>query len=129
MRTDTHALRTETMIENPAYAHTLICDYAYNIQVEFCREEYLAKRAPDELCHFFFNSFYPKKHEVKTMETTQKQVSTPIQAWTKRAQRKQPAKTDYYTELNTWLQHAITDAEKNKNPTRKNQLLILQKDL
>ena len=27
--------RTETMIKKNAYAHTLICDYAYNIQVEF----------------------------------------------------------------------------------------------
>jgi hypothetical protein len=63
------------------------------------------------------------------MKTTKNQTNKRIQAWTRRAQRKQPAKTDYYTELSTWLLHAITNAEKNKNPTRKNQLLLLQKDL
>lgn len=63
------------------------------------------------------------------METTEKQVSTPAQAWIRRAERKQPPEIDYYTELSNWLQHAITEAEKNKDPNKKDQLLTLQKDL
>lgn len=63
------------------------------------------------------------------METTEKQVSKPIQGWIRRAERKQPPKVDYYVELNDWLQHAMTEAEKNKNFNKKDQLLTLQKDL
>jgi hypothetical protein len=116
------------MIKNPAYTHTLICDYAYNVQVEFCREKYLAKRHPTNFVTFSL-AHSTEKNEVKNMKTTEKQASTPAQAWTRRAEIKQTPKVDYYSELNTWLLHAITDAEKNKNPTKKPQLLTLQKDL
>jgi hypothetical protein len=63
------------------------------------------------------------------METTEKQVNTPIQSWTHRAERKQPLKIDYYSELTSWLQHAIIEAEKNKNFNKKDHLLTLLKDL
>ena len=36
---------------------------------------------------------------------------------------------DYYAELNTWVQRAILEAEKNKDFNKKNQFLILLEDL
>lgn len=63
------------------------------------------------------------------MKTTQKQVSTPTQAWTRRAEREQTPERDYYTELNTWLLHAITAAEKNQTPNKEVQPITLLQDL
>jgi hypothetical protein len=69
------------------------------------------------------------KHEVKTMELIDKQVSTPTQSWTSRAERRQSPKIDYYSELTSWVQRAILEAEKNKDFNKKDQLLSLLKDL
>jgi len=63
------------------------------------------------------------------MEIANKQVSTPVRSWISRAERKHPPKVDYYSELTSWLQHAILEAEKNKNFNKKDQLSILLKDL
>jgi predicted house-cleaning noncanonical NTP pyrophosphatase (MazG superfamily) len=63
------------------------------------------------------------------METTQKQVSTPVQSWTRRAEKHTRQKTNYHAELSNWLQRAITEAEKNKNFNKKDQLLTLLEDL
>jgi hypothetical protein len=63
------------------------------------------------------------------MELTEKQVNTPAQSWISRAERKHPTKVDYYPELKSWLQRAIVEAEKNKNFSRKDQLLTLLNDL
>jgi hypothetical protein len=62
------------------------------------------------------------------MELVNKQVSTPTRSWTSRAGR-HASKVDYYSELRSWVQHAILEAEKNKDPNKKDQLLSLLKDL
>lgn len=76
-----------------------------------------------------FLDYSTKKHEVKTMELIDKQVSTPTQSWTSRAERRHPPKKDYYSELRSWVQRAILEAEKNKDFDKKDQLLTLLKDL
>jgi hypothetical protein len=63
------------------------------------------------------------------MELVDKQVSTPTQSWTSRAERMPPPKIDYYSELRSWIQRAILEAEKNKDFNKKGQLLSLLKDL
>jgi hypothetical protein len=88
----------------------------------------LTKGLVNEFCHFSW-LFYLKKYEVKTMELAEKQVSASTRLWISRAQRKHPRKIDYDSELRSWLQHAILEAEKNKNFNKKNQLLILLSDL
>jgi hypothetical protein len=63
------------------------------------------------------------------MELVDKQVSTPTQSWTSRAEIRHLAKIDYYSELRSWVQRAILEAEKNKDVNKKDQLLSLLKDL
>lgn len=63
------------------------------------------------------------------MELTDKKANTPAQSWANRAKRRHPPKVDYYSELRSWLQHAILEAEKNKNFNKKAQLSILLEDL
>jgi hypothetical protein len=63
------------------------------------------------------------------MELADKHVGTPAQSWTSRAERKHPPKVDYYSELRSWLRHAMLEAEKNKDFNKKGQLLILLTDL
>jgi hypothetical protein len=63
------------------------------------------------------------------MELVNKQVSTPAQSRTNRVERRHPPKVDYYSELRSWVQHAILEAEKNKDFNKKDQLLSLLKDL
>jgi len=63
------------------------------------------------------------------MELVNKQVSTPTQSWISKAERRHPPKIDYYSELRSWVQRAILEAEKNKDFNKKDQLLTLLKDL
>jgi hypothetical protein len=63
------------------------------------------------------------------MELVDKQVSTPTQSWTSRVERRPPPKIDYFSELRSWVQRAILEAEKNKDFDKKDQLLSLLKDL
>jgi len=63
------------------------------------------------------------------MELVNKQVSTPAQSWTSRVERKPLPKVDYYSELRSWLQRAILEAEKSKDFDKKDQLLTLLDDL
>jgi hypothetical protein len=63
------------------------------------------------------------------MELAEKQVSTSTQSWISRAERKHPRKIDYFSELRSWLQRAISEAENNKNFSKKDRLLILLNDL
>jgi hypothetical protein len=63
------------------------------------------------------------------MELVDKQVSTPTQSWTSRAERRHPPTIDYYSELRSWVQRAMLEAEKNKDFNKKDQLLSLLKDL
>jgi hypothetical protein len=63
------------------------------------------------------------------MESASKQASTAMQSCSSRREKRHPPKVDYYAELNTWVQRAIQEAEKNKDFNKKNQFLILLKDL
>lgn len=76
-----------------------------------------------------FSIILLKKYEVKTMELTNKHVSTSARTWTSRAEGKHPHRLDYYSELRSWLQRAVIEAEKTQNVNKKDQLLILLKDL
>ena len=63
------------------------------------------------------------------MELVNKQASTPARSLTNRVERRHLPKADYYSELRSWVQHAILEAEKNKDFNKKDQLLSLLKDL
>jgi len=63
------------------------------------------------------------------MELAEKRETTSAQTWTSRAERKHPDRLAYYSELRSWLQRAVIDAEKTRNFNKKDQLLILLKDL
>jgi hypothetical protein len=52
-----------------------------------------------------------------------------MQSWISRVERNHPHKVDYDSELRNWLQRAISEAEKNKNFHKKDQLLTLLNDL
>ncbi len=52
-----------------------------------------------------------------------------MQSCSSRREKRHPPKVDYYAELTTWVQRAIQEAEKNKDFNKKNQFLILLKDL
>jgi len=63
------------------------------------------------------------------MELVDKQVSTPTQSWINRAERRHSRKIDYYSELRSWVQRAMLEAEKNNDFNKKDKLLSLLKDL
>jgi hypothetical protein len=63
------------------------------------------------------------------MELTKKQGSMPMQSWTSRANRENTRNADYYSELRTWLQHAILQAEKSRDSSKKDKLLTLMREL
>jgi hypothetical protein len=63
------------------------------------------------------------------MELADKHVITPTQSWTSRAERKHPPKVDYYSELRSWVRHAVLEAERSKDFNKKDRLLNLLKDL
>ena len=63
------------------------------------------------------------------MELVEKQASTPTQSWISRAERRHPLRVDYYSELRSWVQHAIIEAEEQKDFGKKDQFLSLLKDL
>jgi hypothetical protein len=63
------------------------------------------------------------------MKPTNKQLSTSIQQWTNRVERRHPPNIDYNSELKDWLQHVIFEAEKNNDSKKKDQFLNLLKDL
>jgi len=63
------------------------------------------------------------------MELVDKYESTPAQSLTCRAKRKYPPKIDYYSELRSWVQHAVLEAEGNKDFNKKDRFLSLLKDL
>jgi hypothetical protein len=66
---------------------------------------------------------------VKTVELVDKKVNTPTQSWMSRAGRRHLPTIDYYSELRSWLQRAMIEAEKKKDFNKKDQLLSLLRDL
>ena len=63
------------------------------------------------------------------MNSADKQLSRSAQSWINRAERSHPPKVDYLSELRDWVQHVISEAEKNKEFNKKKQFLSLLKDL
>ena len=63
------------------------------------------------------------------MGLAENKASTPTQSWINKAEKRHLPEADYYSELRSWLQHAILEAEKTKNINKKDQLLTLLKDL
>jgi len=63
------------------------------------------------------------------MELTNEQACTPTQSCTSGMERRNSSKVDYYSELRIWVEHAILEAERNKNFSKRDELLSLLKDL
>ena len=63
------------------------------------------------------------------MESANKQVSTPVKSWVCKVERRHIPKVDHYSELRSWVQCAILEAERNEDFNKKDQLLSLLKDL
>jgi hypothetical protein len=63
------------------------------------------------------------------MELVEKQRSAAAQSWSNRADRRHPTKTDYSSELRSWVQHALLQAEETKDFGKKGKFLSLLKDL
>jgi hypothetical protein len=70
-----------------------------------------------------------EKHEAETMKSANKQVSTPVKSWTCKVEGRHIPKVDHYSELRSWVQRAILEAERNEAFNKKDQLLSLLKDL
>lgn len=110
-----------------ACIHILICDHVYCIIGRILAKKKTDKRAITDFVVFL--DYSTKKREVKTMELLNKPLGSSSQSWSRRAARRHSPKVEYYSELRTWLQRAILEAEKNKDFEKKDQLLDLLKEL
>jgi len=63
------------------------------------------------------------------MKSADKQVSTAVRSWSNRADKRRLTEVDYYSELRSWVQHAISQAEETKDFSKKGRFLSLLKDL
>ncbi len=63
------------------------------------------------------------------MELVNKETNKSAQAWTNRSQRRHVPRVDYYSELKSWVQHVIREAEKRKDFDKKDRFLSLLNDL
>lgn len=63
------------------------------------------------------------------MEMIDGQLNKAARSWTRRAERRHPSRVEYYSELRSWIQRAIIEAEKSEDLDKKDQLLNLLKDL
>lgn len=63
------------------------------------------------------------------MELVDKQISKPAQSWPSRVERRHSPKVEYYSELRSWVQQVILEAEKNKDFNKKDQFLSLLEEL
>ena len=63
------------------------------------------------------------------MELVNKAKRTAARSWSHRADRRHPAKVDYSSELRSWVQCAILDAEEMKDFSKKGKFLSLLEDL
>jgi len=62
------------------------------------------------------------------MEVT-KHVDTSAQLWSNRAAGEHQTSVSYHSELRSWVQRAILEAERNEDSHKKGQLLGLLDDL
>ena len=63
------------------------------------------------------------------MELVDKHVSTAARSWRNKAERRSPAIVDYSSELRSWVQLAIIEAEEMKDFSKKGKFLSLLNDL
>jgi len=63
------------------------------------------------------------------MELADKQVSTAARAWSNRVNRMHLMNADYCSELRSWVQLAVLEAEEIKDFNKKSRLLNLLNDL
>ena len=63
------------------------------------------------------------------MKSANKQLSESAQSWIRRVERRHPPKKGFLSELRDWVQHVMSEAEKNKDFKKKEQFLNLLKDL
>jgi len=63
------------------------------------------------------------------MELVDKQMSTAARSWSNRADRRHSAIVDYSSELRSWVQLAILEAEEMKDFNKKGKFLSLLEDL
>jgi len=62
---------------------------------------------------------------LRIVELVDKRIDTSAQSWTRRSERRHPPKVGYSSELSSWVQRAILEAEKNEDFNKKDQLLSL----
>jgi hypothetical protein len=63
------------------------------------------------------------------MKLKNAQLSRTTQSWIEIGDRKPQIKVGLHSELREWVQHAIMEAEKNKDFKKKHQFLSLLEDL
>jgi len=63
------------------------------------------------------------------MTIENRQLNNPKQPWIERADAMHPTRNNHSSELRSWVQHVIMEAEKNNNPTKVDQFLKLLRDL
>jgi hypothetical protein len=63
------------------------------------------------------------------MELVDKQMSTAARSWSNRVERRNPTKVDYSSELRSWVQLTILEAEEMKDFNKKDKFLSLLEDL
>jgi hypothetical protein len=63
------------------------------------------------------------------MSLEKMQSNSQTRSWKKKADRSQASKTDYYSELRAWVQHALLEAERNQDSKKSEQFLSLLKEL
>jgi hypothetical protein len=63
------------------------------------------------------------------MELVNKHVNNAARSWKNRAERRSPAIVDYSSELRSWVQCAILDAEETKDFNKKGKFMSLLEDL
>ena len=63
------------------------------------------------------------------MELVDKQMSIAARSWSNRVDRRHPTKVDYSSELRSWVQLAILEAEEMKDFSKKGKFLSLLEDL
>jgi ribosomal protein S20 len=63
------------------------------------------------------------------MRLMDEQTSMPVQSRISSAEKKRLRRVDYRSELRSWVQQVILEAEKNKDVNKRDQFLVLLSEL
>jgi ribosomal protein S20 len=63
------------------------------------------------------------------MRLIDEQTSMPVQSRISSAEKKRLRRVDYRSELRSWVQQVILEAEKNKDVNKRDQFLVLLSEL